>query len=125
MRKHVNGPEHVKNLADYTSGKKKFQYQPSLLSLLAKDHSEAHPEEKNLEMVDKALQEYRIRVLSRCFEAGLDPEKIARISDLLSSPTHNIPSSASSVRDHIPMVLKRLREAVEILKSKCASFSFC
>ncbi len=118
VEKHVNGPEHTKKLALFLSGKLKFQYQPSLLSTFAKVHDEKHPKEKEEELLDSALREFRIRVLTRCFEAGLDPEKIAKISDLLSTPTHDIPSSASSVRDHIPMVLKRLREALEILQSK-------
>ncbi len=58
-------------------------------------------------VLDPSLEAFRIRVVSECLKAGVDPEKIAKLSDVLSTATKSMPASSSDIRDYIPVILSR------------------
>lgn len=73
------------------------------------DRKKRAKEDASSVIMDKELEAFRGRVLATCFKAGIDKEKVAKISNLLSTPKHAMPASASTLNDYIPYIQSALR----------------
>jgi hypothetical protein len=117
VKQHVEGELHMEAVDVH---KKRLEEErksaPVQVSLESSFGKAADKEKAKQVVLDKALDEFRIRVIAECLKAGLDSEKIAKISHLLSQADKKIPSSASGVREYIPAILERQKKlAIEAL----------
>jgi hypothetical protein len=118
IKAHIDGDVHKKKLELFLKGKTKFQHQPSVLSSWAKAAQTSGVEKSNEVILDKAKQEFRVRVILQCLEAGIDTAKIAKTSSLLSTPQFSMPESASSISSYIPLARERLHQENQILQDR-------
>ena len=114
---------------DKNEGKeRKGAYQPSLESVYKRKVAvdrEADGKEDERVIDDKDLEKFRTAVIEKCYEAGLDSSKIAKISSLLSTDRFTIPRSASSVSAYIPNILAQLRKETQSPLSGKYALSIC
>lgn len=117
VKQHVEGQLHVAAVAKHNKRlEEEKKSAPVQISLEGSLDKEKEKEKAKQVVLDKALNEFRIRVISECLKAGLDAEKIAKISHLLSAVDKTIPASASGVREYIPAILERQKKlAIETL----------
>jgi hypothetical protein len=112
---HIKGKAHLENLAKHKKknedAKRVERVQISLLTAMNNAEQTAKVKAGPV-VLDPQLEAFRTRVIGECLKAGIDAEKIAQISELLSAATRKIPSSSSGVRDYIPPILEREQREV-------------
>jgi hypothetical protein len=123
---HIKGTSHTDSLKKSEEDIKKKKsldkiVQGSLVSFLANPTIASRVPV----VLDPSLESFRINTISACLKAGIDTEKIAKISTQLSSPQYYIPGSSSSIRTYIPIILRHERESIKsLLKDRYLFINF-